>query len=124
METAGSVIAALAGAAIAAIGILYLVRPRTIAAAFGLPDLPHEKATPWLRLKGIRDLTAGVAAGVLLVAAPTAVVGWVLLTFTLIPVGDMAVVLSAHGEARIAWGVHGSTAALMLVGVALLLGAS
>ncbi|WP_101652510.1 DUF4267 domain-containing protein [Brevibacterium ihuae] len=124
METAGLGIAALSGAAIAAIGILYLVRPRIVAAAFGLPALPHEEATPWLRLKGIRDLTAGIAAGVLLLTAPPAVIGWVLLAFTIIPVGDAATVLSAHGKAGAAWGIHGATAALMLVGVILLLGAS
>ncbi len=123
METAGLIITALAGAAIAAIGVLYLVRPRSIAAAFGLPALPHEEATPWLRLKGIRDLTSGVVAGILLLTAPPSVVGWVLLAFALIPIGDAWTVLAARGNAKAAWGIHGATAAVMIVGAALLIAA-
>ena len=121
MEAAGLVIAALAGVAIAAIGILYLVRPRTMAAAFGLRVLPHEDATPWLRLKGIRDLTTGVVAGVLLLLAPPTVIGWILLAFAIIPVGDAATVLAARGDAKAAWGIHGTTAAIMIVGAIFLL---
>lgn len=124
MQAAGLGITALAGAAIAAVGILYLVRPRMVAASFGLPVLPHAEATPWLRLKGVRDLTAGIAAGVLLVTAPPDVIGWALLAFTIIPLGDAATVLSAHGKASAAWGIHGTTAAIMLLGVILLIGAS
>lgn len=124
MQAAGLGISALAGAAIAALGIFYLVRPRMVAASFGLPVLPHDEATPWLRLKGVRDLTAGIAAGVLLLTAPPDVIGWVLLAFTLIPLGDAATVLGANGKAWAAWGIHGTTAALMLVGVILLIGPS
>lgn len=123
METAGLVVAALAGVAITAIGVLYLVRPRMIAATFGLPSLPQEEATPWLRLKGIRDLATGVVAGTLLLTAPPIVIGWILLAFTLVPIGDAATVLTARGNARAAWGIHGTTAAVMLVGVILLLAA-
>lgn len=121
METAGLVIAALAGLAIAVIGVLYLVRPRTMATAFGLPTLPHEDATPWLRLKGIRDLTTGVVAGVLLLLAPPTVIGWILLAFAIIPVGDAATVLAARGDATAAWGIHGTTAAVMIIGAIFLL---
>jgi hypothetical protein len=31
------------------VGVLYLVVPRTIAVSFGLPAIPREDATPWLR---------------------------------------------------------------------------
>ena len=123
MELAGLVLAALAGLAITTVGILYLVKPRMMAATFGLPVVPHEEATPWLRLKGIRDLVTGVVAGTLLLAAPPTVVGWVLLAFTLVPVGDAATVLASRGSAGTAWGIHGTTALVMLIGVALLLGA-
>lgn len=124
MQAAGLGITVLASAAIAALGVLYLVRPRMVATSFGLPVLPHGEATPWLRIKGVRDVTAGIAAGVLLLMAPPDVIGWVLLAFTLIPVGDATVVLSARGKASAAWGVHGTTAALMLVGAILLIGSS
>lgn len=123
MELAGLVLAAFAGLAITVVGIVYLVRPRMMAATFGLPVIPHEEATPWLRLKGIRDLATGVVAGTLILAASPTVVGWALLAFTLVPVGDAATVLASRGSAGAAWGIHGTTAAFMLVGVALLLGA-
>jgi hypothetical protein len=123
METIGLATAALAGLAITVVGILYLARPRAMAATFGLSVLPQAEATPWLRLKGIRDLTTGIVAGTLLLTAPPSVVGWVLLAFTVIPVGDAATVLAARGNAGAAWGIHGTTAAVMLVGVVLLLGA-
>lgn len=123
MVTAGLLIAALAGIAIATIGVLYLVRPRAVATAFGLPALPEEDATPWLRLKGIRDLTTGIVAAILLLLAPPPVIGWILLAFAIIPIGDAATVLAARGDAKAAWGIHGSTAAIMIVGSILLLSA-
>ncbi|HLS24684.1 MAG TPA: DUF4267 domain-containing protein [Beutenbergiaceae bacterium] len=122
MEITGLVLAGLAGLAIAVIGVLYLVRPRLIAASFGLPVPTEPEATPWLRLKGARDLTTGIAAGVLLWAATPSVVGWAVLAFTVIPIADAAIILGArHGNSRAAWGVHGSTAALMVVAALMLL---
>src|SRR5699024_6305744 len=102
-------------------GALYLVKPRMIAATFGLPSLPAVEATPWLRLKGVRDLTTGVVAVVLLLTAPPTVIGWALLTFALVPLGDAATVIASHGKASAAWGIHGSTAAVMVVGALVLL---
>lgn len=121
MEIAGLVIAAIAGLAIAVIGVLYLVRPHEMATSFGLAVPTQVTVAPWLRVKGIRDLTSGIVAGVLLLVAPPAVIGWVLLAFALIPVGDAATVLTARGDARAAWGIHGATAAVMVVGAVLLL---
>lgn len=121
MEATGLVITLLSGLAIAVIGVLYLVRPRAVAAGFGLPVLPSPDATAWLRLKGVRDLTAGIVAGVLLLTAPPVVTGWVLLAFVLIPLGDALTVLGSRGKTWAAWGIHGATAAIMLVGALLLL---
>lgn len=123
MEILGLTITALSGAAIAIIGILYLVRPRSIATTFGLSVLPSEQATPWLRLKGVRDLAAGIVAGVLLLTAPPDIIGWVLLAFTLIPVGDATTVLASRGNPAAAWGIHGTTCAVMLLGGVLLVAA-
>jgi len=117
----GLLVTALAGAGILAIGFLYLVRPQVMSASFGLPDHPPPGATPWLRLKGIRDLVAGLVAATLLITAPPTVIGWSVCSFSVIPLGDGATVLAYGSNPRIAWGVHFSTAALMLVGVALLL---
>lgn len=124
MATAGLIIAAAAGAAIFVVGLCYLFIPRVMASSFGLAHLPEEAATPWLRIKGIRDAVAGIVAAVLLVSAEPVVVAWCVLAFTLIPIGDAAVVLSSRGKKAAAWGIHGSTAVLMLVGVGLILGAA
>lgn len=121
MIITGLLITALAGAAILAIGALYLLRPRAMSASFGLPDHPPPAATPWLRVKGIRDLVTGLVAAALLITAPPTVIGWSVCAFSVIPLGDGATVLAYGGNPRIAWGVHFATAALMLVGVVLLI---
>lgn len=121
MEAIGLWIAVLSGVAITVIGLLYVVRPRMIAAAFGFRALPDRDATPWLRLKGVRDLATGVVAGVLLLTAPSHVIGWALLAFALIPIGDASTVIASRGRASAAWGIHGSTALVMIVGSCLLL---
>jgi len=124
VETIGLVIAAAAGAAIFVVGLCYLAIPRSMASSFGLSALPEERATPWLRVKGVRDAVAGVVAVVLLVTAPPEVIGWCVLGFTLIPLGDAAIVLSSKGKPSAAWGIHGTTAALMLVATGLILGSA
>lgn len=121
LHVVGLTITGLSGLAIGIIGLLYLFRPRRIAAAFGLPALPDEAATPWLRVKGVRDLAAGLVAAVLLLTAPSTTIGWALLAFTIIPIGDAASVLSARGKTVTAVSVHGSTALFMLVGAILLI---
>lgn len=120
MVAIGLVITAAVGIAIAVIGVLYLIRPRAAATGFGLPVVPEGPALAWLRLKGVRDLASGVATGVLLLVAPPPVIGWMLLAFSLIPIGDAATVLTARGSAARALGIHGATAALMVAGGALL----
>lgn len=62
-----------------------------------------------------------MVAVALLLAAESSVIGWVLLCFTLIPVGDAATVLGSRGRSLAAWGIHGTTALVMLVGATLLL---
>ncbi len=121
MEFVGLAITGLAALGIFVIGMLYLVVPRWIADNFGLPSVPSEPDTPWLRLKGVRDVTVGAIAGVLLLTATSTVVGWVLLTAAAIPLGDAAIVIRSRGSVTTALGVHGTTAAMMLVGAILLL---
>lgn len=71
MIITGLTITALSGLAIAAIGLMYLLAPRAAATSFGLTDIPESSSTPWLRIKGVRDATCGVVAGVLLLTAPS-----------------------------------------------------
>ena len=41
--------------------------------------------------------------------------GWFMLVATIIPIGDVAIVLRQGGSRAAAFGTHGSTAAVMLV---------
>jgi hypothetical protein len=108
-------VAWLASIGIIVVGALYLRDPRAAARSFGLP-LPE--AGPnivwWLRLKGVRDVVAGLAVMAVLVWSDLRTVGIVLFVQSLIAVGDMAVILSARGSARAACGIHGLTAAVMI----------
>lgn len=85
---------AAAGAAVFIVGLCYLIIPSAAAKSFGLAALPGELATPWLRVKGVRDAVTGIVAVVLLVAASPVVISWCVLAFTLIPIGDAAIVLA------------------------------
>lgn len=116
MLIAGTAITVVAGLGILAVGVFYLVIPQTMAANFGLPIVPGPDATPWLRLKGIRDLATGIVAFVLLLTADPHVLAGCLLAFTIVPLGDALTILGARGSRQAAWLVHGSTAALMILG--------
>jgi len=109
-------IALLVALGIIAIGILYLSRPREMSRSFGLPP-PEEGANVawWLRLKGVRDIASGLVVLAFMVWGGPRAVGIVLLVEALIPVGDMSLILAAKGSRQAAFGVHGVTAALMIL---------
>jgi hypothetical protein len=107
------------------IGLMYLLRPRAVANGFGLP-LPEAGAKTdwWLRLKGVRDIVSGLVVLSLWMWASPHVVGIVLLVQALTPVGDMSTVLAGKGSVKHALGIHGLTAALMIIAaVPLIMGA-
>lgn len=119
-------VALLVALGIIAIGTQYVVGPRTAARSFGLP-LPEEgtNVTWWLRLKGVRDIVAGLGVLAFLVWGGPRGVGLILLVDAIIPVGDMLVVLGGKGSVRLAFGMHGLTAVVMiLAAISLLVGAS
>jgi hypothetical protein len=68
----------------------------------------------WLRLKGIRDVAAGLLVLVLMVRGEAQLVGIALLVEALIPLGDMSLILAAKGWTRAALSIHGVTALLMI----------
>ena len=118
-------VALLAALAIIGIGVGYLVRPESMAPSFGLP-LPEggPKTAWWLRLKGTRDVVSGVLVLAFMAAGGGRPLGLVVLIAALIPLGDMSTVLAAKGRTVTALGVHGLTAALMiLAAIPLLTGA-
>ncbi|HYZ69341.1 MAG TPA: DUF4267 domain-containing protein [Mycobacterium sp.] len=118
----GYTLAGLLAAAIIFVGARFLVAPRVAAAGYGvLPDLDQPSAGAYLSVKGIRDIATGLFVIILMTAGATHLVGWVMLAATIIPVVDGAIVLRNGGSKSIAWGVHGGTAVVMLITVALLL---
>lgn len=109
-------VALLAAVGIIAVGVMYLLDPRAAAQGFGLP-LPEAGANVawWLRLKGVRDLVSGLVVLALVARGDPRTLGIVLMLEALVPAGDMSLVLAARGSARHAFGIHGLTAALMVL---------
>ena len=109
-------VALSAAIGIIAIGVMYLSRPRQTTPSFGLP-LPE--AGPniawWLRLKGVRDIAAGLVVLALLVWGSPRTLGIVLSIEAIIPAGDMSLILAARGSTGRAFGIHGVTAVLMIL---------
>ncbi|OBI86846.1 DUF4267 domain-containing protein [Mycobacterium asiaticum] len=115
-------LAGLLAAAIVFIGARFIVAPRVAAAGYGvLPDLDQPGVRAYLSVKGVRDIASGLFVVILIVAGATQLLGWIILAATVIPVADTVIVLSHGGSKAVAWTVHGSTAAVMLVTSALLL---
>lgn len=119
-------LALLVAIGIIAIGVQYLLSPRAASQGFGLP-LPE--AGPniawWLRLKGVRDIVSGLVVLALMRWGSWHVVGIVLLVEAITALGDMSLILAAKGSTRHAFGMHGLTAALMIVAaIALIVGAA
>jgi len=123
--TATTIAYALAGliaAGIIFIGGRFIVAPRVAAAGYGVqPDLGQPSAGAYLRVKGIRDIASGLFVFILMAAGATHLLGWMILAATIIPLADVTIVLGSGGSKSIALGVHGLTAAVMLVTSALLL---
>ena len=118
----GYVLAGLIAAAIIFIGARFIVAPRVAAAGYGvLPDSDQSSVGAYLSAKGVRDIASGLFVIVLMVSGATHPVGWLILAATIIPLADATIVLRNGGAKSIALGVHGGTAAVMLITSALLL---
>lgn len=119
-------VALLVALGIIAIGIMYVFSPRAATPSFGLP-LPEQGANIvwWLRLKGVRDIVSGLVVLASLAWGEPRMVGIVLLAEALIPLVDMSLVLAAKGSVKAAFGIHGATAAVMvLASIPLITGAA
>jgi hypothetical protein len=117
----GFYLSAVIAAGIIFIGGRFLLAPSSAATAYGAPAgaEPHSRA--YLSAKGIRDIASGLFIAILMAYGSAHVLGWFMLAATLIPIADAAIVLR-HGGSRVAaFGIHGSTAAVMLIISGLLL---
>ena len=110
------ILAALIAVGIVVIGCFYLASPEQVLGSFGLrPPASDVDTRAWLRLKGIRDVVAGLAVLTLMLTANFRTVGIVLLVFAIIPFGDMSNILVSGGRKATALSVHGVTCAVMLI---------
>ncbi|RDI68694.1 DUF4267 domain-containing protein [Nocardia pseudobrasiliensis] len=102
------------------IGLGYLIAPESMANGFGLPEWPHGQAMAFGNLKGVRDTGFAVLTLALLLARQRFALGIAMFATALVPIGDMITVLSYHGSHAAAFGIHGLTAALVVLTGALL----
>ncbi|MEE3065524.1 MAG: DUF4267 domain-containing protein [Actinomycetota bacterium] len=120
--TIGYVLAGILAAAIIFIGARFLIAPRVAAAGYGVPADPDQPAIrAYLGVKGIRDIATGLFVIILMLAHATHLIGWIMLAATAIPIVDATIVLRNSAAKSVAYGVHGGTAAAMLITTALLL---
>jgi hypothetical protein len=122
MLVTGYILVAIVSLGIIYVGLNYLFAPAKIAAGFGFTEVP-ENAESFLNVKGGRDVGAGLIPLALIIYGDPHALGWVILVAAVWPVFDMLIVLRHRGKKAIAFGVHGLTAAVMVVaGLLLLLG--
>ncbi|HYN97382.1 MAG TPA: DUF4267 domain-containing protein [Pilimelia sp.] len=115
LTTVANVLAGLIGAGIIFIGVNAFRAPHA-AAGFGIPDTPTEDRAfqAWLTVKAVRDIASGLFIFILLAGATPHLLGWFMLAAAGIPAGDALIVLRSNGPKRIAYGIHGATAVVML----------
>ena len=110
------IVAALIAVGIIVVGCFYLVSPQRILGTFGLkPPASDVDTLAWLRLKGIRDVVAGLIVLAMMLTSDARLVGIALLVEAVIPLGDMSIILASGGSRSRAFSVHGVTCAVMLV---------
>jgi len=119
MQIAGLVIAWIVAVGIIGIGIGYAAKSERNAVGFGLPRLPQRDARGWWQVKGVRDIVSGVLVIVTIFAA-RADLWWLMLVLSLIPLGDAVVILTNGGRKTAVFGIHGATAAAMIIAAILL----
>ena len=109
-------LAALMAVAIMVIGCFYILSPERISGTFDLkPPASDADTLAWLRLKGIRDVAAGLVVLAMMLTADGRLVGIALLVEAIVPLGDMSIILGSGGSKSRAFSIHGVTCAVMLV---------
>ncbi len=109
-------LAALIAVGVVVIGCFYFISPERPSGSFGLkPPASDADTHAWLRLKGIRDVAAGLLVLTLMLTADRRSLGIALLVLAVIPFGDMSIILGSGGSKSKAFSVHGVTCAVMLV---------
>ena len=117
----GFFLSSVIAAGIIFIGGRFLLAPSLAAAGYGVPADTEPQSRAYLFAKGIRDIASGLFAAILIAYGSAHPLGWFMLAATIIPISDAAIVLHHRGSRAVTFGVHGSTAAAMLIISGLLL---
>jgi hypothetical protein len=122
LSNLGTALAGLLAFAVILMGSRYLLDPNPAAAGFGIPGALGEAGhgAAWLAVKGVRDIAVGIAIAALLIDGAHRQLAYLMIATSLIPIADGTIVLRAGGPKAIAYGVHWTTAALMLTVAALI----
>lgn len=116
----GNILAALISVALGAIGVRFLIAPRIAATGYGVPAQPHGDPA-YLSVKGARDISIGILGVMLVCFEGPHATGLFMLVMAIIPLADALIVHRNGGTKAIIFGVHLSTAVLVLIDAALLL---
>ena len=116
-ETVARVVAGLTGVLGLGLGGRFLLDPANAAEGYGVRTGADN---PYLAVKGIRDLGAGVTLLGFLARNDVGALGPALLTLSVIPVGDALVVRHHGAPLSTSLGIHGLTALLMIAAGAVL----
>lgn len=119
--TVGFYLSGLIAFAIVVIGARFFVAPHAGAAGYGMAVGSGQTDGAFLSVKGIRDIASGLLTVVVMLNRSAPLLGWFMVTATIIPITDMAIVLRHGGPKAVAFGVHGAAAFLMLMTGGLLL---
>jgi hypothetical protein len=112
------VIGGLVGVGILLVGIRFILRPQAAADGYGVSAPPNA----YLAVKGGRDIAFGLVTLGLLFAASAHVFGLLLILESAAAIADCLIVFANKGKPAVALGVHGLTAAFMVVaGIVLLI---
>jgi hypothetical protein len=112
MHLAALLVGLIACVAIIVLGIRFVLRPRQATLDFGIAA---DNLRGLTEIKGARDITSGLVPLVAWASAGRTTLGWVLVAAAITPTADALIVLTNDGELSKALGVHGLTAALLVV---------
>jgi hypothetical protein len=103
------------------VGVRFYFAPLAAAAGYGVAVEPDARWGAYLSVKAIRDIACGLFTAILIFNQSAPLLGTFMLAATIIPLADAAIVLKHGGTKAAAFGIHGTTAAIMLIVSGLLL---
>jgi hypothetical protein len=126
MILTGYLLSGLIAVGIVFIGARFLWDPATASRDYGILEPPSPSAgfAGWQAVKGVRDIVSGLFVLLLMASGPPRLLGEFMLVASLIPIGDAAIVLRSGGSRKVAFGIHGLTALVIVAAGASLIGAA